>query len=884
MVATAFEMEKNKTIDKRLIYILKHILICFISLLSITSFAQKATTVQGKVKDAKTNETMPYVNVKFEGTSIGATSDIEGNFYIETFENVSRLQISYVGYQNQIITIKKGEVNRLDILLNDATNQLQEVVVGVGKYRNKGNPAVDLIKKVIENKDNNRKEGFDYYSFQKYEKVDFAINNVTEKMRNNILFRKMNFVFDHVDTNKANGKLNLPFFLREGISNIYYRKDPKATKEYILGERNSNINNVIDNEGINNYISDMYQDVSFYNNAINLLTMQFSSPLSPLGPTIYRYYIQDTVLLKGTSCAHIYFAPRNKTDLAFMGHIWVALDTSYAVRKIEAGIPKDINLNWVNEMQVTQEYDWVDIPLRKESFGQSNDPQQGQKRGLMLVKDAIFIDFGLFKGDSTRSVLGTKTTSYKNYVLGQKVDDRILDVPNRVNSVDNAFNKNEDFWIANRHDTLSIKEQGVIKTVDSLNNFKPFKRFANLFRYITTDYVGIGRLSLGPISSLYSFNFVEGTRTRFGGRTNANFSKHLMLEGYAAYGFKDEKWKGSLGVLYNFTHKDYFHFPYNQMRAWYQYDVKIPGQEFAYIQTDNALLSFGRGINNKMLYTETMGLEYAQEFKNRLSYTLTAKHKKQAPAGVLLFDYDDKGEIRYKKEITTTELGLTLRYAPNEKFYQGLTYRTIILTRYPVFNLTYNRGFKGLMGGEYDFHNINFKVRKTFYLSPIGYSIAVIEAGRTIGSVPFPLLTVHRANQTYAYQLEPYNLMNYFEFVSDKYASFSMSHNFGGFLFGRIPLLKKLQWREIITFKALWGGLDARNVPTAQNSLLKFPIDEITKKPLTYALNSQPYMEASVGIGNIFKVVRLDYVHRLSYLDNPNVSKWGIRFRFRLEY
>jgi hypothetical protein len=636
--------------EKRLNHILRDMLICVFACLTVTSFAQKVTSVQGKVKDAKTKETMAYVNVQFEGTSIGATSDIEGNFFIETYENVSRLQISYVGYKSQKISIKTGEANRLDILLTDATNELQEVVIGVGKYRNKGNPAVDLIKKVIENKDLNRKEGFDYYSYQKYEKVDFAINNVTGKMRNNFLFRNMKFVFDHVDTNKASGKLNLPFFLRESISNLYYRKDPKTKREYILGERNSNINNIIDNEGINNYISDMYQDIDFYRNAVNLLTLQFVSPLSPLGPTIYRYYIQDTVALKGTPCAHIYFAPRNKTDLAFMGHLWIALDTSYAVRKIEVGIPKDINLNWVNEMQISQEYDWVSTP-------QYNDSIQGEKRGLVLVKDVVFIDFGLIKGDSTRSVLGTKTTSYNNYILGQKIDEKLFNIANNTFVVDNAFNKNEDFWTANRHDTLSKKEQGIIKTVDSLNNFKPFKKFVNTLRYFMTDYVGVGGLSVGPITSLSSFNAIEGARVRFGARTNANFNKHLMFEGYSAYGFKDDKWKGSLGILYNFTNKDFFHFPFNQLRLWYQYDVKIPGQELLYTQADNVLLSFSRGVNNRMLYTETMGLEYSHEFQNRLSFTLNTKHKKQAPAGILLFDYDNKGEIRYKSDITTTEFG-----------------------------------------------------------------------------------------------------------------------------------------------------------------------------------------------------------------------------------
>lgn len=853
----------------------------FFLLFSLSLSAQKITAVRGQVIDAKTKETMPYVNVQFDGTSLGVTSDIEGNFYIETKIPVSKLKVTYVGYQTQTLKIKQGESNTLTIKMEEASNELKEVVVKVEKYKNKGNPAVDLIKKVIDNKDKNRKEGLSYYNYQKYEKVEFAMNNVTDKMRNNILFRNIKFVFDNADTNKANGKVRWPFFLRESLADVYYRKDPKALKEYIRGERITNLDNLLDNIGLANYITNMYQDINFYDNAIDLLTVQFVSPLSPIAPNIYRFYIQDTSDLKGTPCAHLYFAPRNKTDLAFMGHLWVALDSTYAVRKIEVGIPKDINLNFVNEMQISQEYDWIDTPPQ---YNGATTDSAVSKRGLMLSKDAIFMDFGLMKGDSTRTILGTKTTSYKDYILNQPQADSLFRTKTNTFRDADALVKKEDFWVENRHDTLTQHERGIYKTVDSLNNYKPFKRFIRIARLFFEGYTPIGGFDLGPANTFYSFNPIEGFRGRLGGRTNSKFSPHLMLEGYAAYGFKDEKWKGYGGLRYNFTNQKFFQFPVNQLRLWYQNETKIPGQALQYVQEDNIFLSIKRGVNNKMLYTQTVGAEYTKEHVNGFSYSISAKNFAQAPAGVLLYDYEYKGETLYKKDIRTSELGIFLRYAPNEKFYQGATYRTPILNKYPIFQLSYTKGIKGIFNSEYNYNAVNFKGEKIFYLSPIGYSDIIVEAGRIFGQVPYPLLTIHRANQTYAYQMESYNLMNFLEFVSDKYASINIYHNFGGVVLGRIPLIKKLKWREVITFKSLWGGLDDSNRPSSENGLLRFPVDETTKKPLTYTLEKKPYIEASVGIANIFKVVRVDYVRRLNYLDHPNVTKSGVRLRFKLEY
>ena len=834
------------------------------------AFSQRITSVKGQVLDAATNDALPYVSIQFDGFNLGTRTDIEGNFYMEAQQSgLTGIKIVCVGYTTQVLPIKQGEANKLIVRMEEATVGIQEITVRVEKYRNRGNPAVELIKKVIEHKDENRKEGLETYHFEKYEKVGFALNNITEKTKNSLLFRRFKFVFDNADTNKVNDKVSLLLFLRESSSEVYYRQSTKDRKEYIHGERNIIFKDIFDLQGISYFINSMYMDVNFYNNAVDLLTMQFVSPLSPIAPTLYRFYIQDTVPIEGTPCAHLYFAPRNKTDLAFMGHMWIALDSTYAIRKIEAGIPKDINLNWVNEMQINQEYSWV-----------GSSPEE---RGLMLTKDEIFMDFGLFRGDSTRSLLGNKTTSYRNYVLNQPVPDSLFKTPLAVLRDDGAGERDSLFWRQNRHLSLTRSEAGLETTLDSLHKNRSFRRTVAGVKFLFEGYTPIGGFEIGPVNAFYSFNQVEGFRMRMGGRTNHDFSERLLLEGYGAYGFRDQRWKGFGSIRYSFSEAKVRMFPLNQIRLWYQNDIEIPGQALQFVNEDNFFLSFKRGVNNRMLYKETFGIDYLKEHRMGFSYGFSIKNIRQNGAGALLFDYQELGETKYKKDLRTTELGLNLRYAPNEKFYDGSTYRTPVLTKYPILEFYYNAGVNGLMRGEYSYHNLRFQARKGFFLSPIGWGIGIVELGKVFGKVPYPLLAIHRANQTYSYQLNSYNLMNFLEFASDQYVSVNYFHNFGGIFLGRIPLLKKLKLREVLTVKALWGSIDKRNQPDSENGLLSFPrYDDGTE--MTYTLDKKPYVEGSVGIDNIFRLIRVDLVKRFTYLNNPFVSELGVRVRVKMEF
>ncbi|WP_332369661.1 DUF5686 family protein [Spirosoma telluris] len=368
-----------------------------------------------------------------------------------------------------------------------------------------------------------------------------------------------------------------------------------------------------------------------------------------------------------------------------------------------------------------------------------------------------------------------------------------------------------------------------------------------------------------------------------GGRTTPELSKRYYAETYAAYGFKDQRWKYFLSGTYSINNKTIYQFPQNYVRASFQRDTKIPGQELQFVQEDNFLLSFKRGVNDKWLYNDTWRIDYVHEFENHFSYNIGFKNWQQSPAGALQFKRVDDNETTPSHTLNTTEFSLETRWAPNEQFYQGKIYRVPIVGRYPVYTLRFTAGIKGLLGSQYSYQNLTGSISKRFLLSQLGYSNVTLQGGYIFGQVPFPLLTIHRANQTYAYQLNSYNLMNFLEFVSDHYASLAIDHSFNGFFFNKIPLFKKLKWREAVSFKALYGGLRSQNDPAQNPSLYEFPTNELGV-PTTYTLNKTPYIEASAGVANVFKFFRVDLVKRLNYLDHPNVSQWGIRARATFDF
>ncbi len=824
------------------------------------SFSQGAMKIKGKVIDNRTGESIAFANIVVLGTTQGVQTDMNGNFYLETASATCSLKVSFVGYLSEIRKIDKGGTQ--NFRLKPQTTSLQEVTVS-GKrerYRNKDNPAVVLIRKVIEHKDKNRPESLQFYSYNKYEKLEFDLSNISEKFRNKRSLKKFDFVFNHLDTSKITGKVNLPMYLKETISDVYFRKNPENKKEITTAERMTGLGGYVDNNGIKLYLEALYQDINVYDNNILLLASQFLGPVSPVSPQFYRYVIIDTTQFKGTKCVNLGFSPRNSNDQLFQGTMLVALDSSYAIRKVEMGFSKDINVNFVTDLKITQEFDFVG------------------KEELMLTKDDLAIEFNLLKKENGMGLFGQRSVSYKDYSLNQPIPATRFDgIKNDV--LQEASTRDDTYWENARHQRLNLKEVGIYSMVDSVRKVPVFQKFMNTATFLLEGYKPIGGFEIGPVNTFYSFNPIEGLRLRLGGRSTPVLSDRFALEGYGAYGFRDERFKYFGSVTFSLSEHNIYTYPIHHLRLSYQDEVKIPGQDLQFVQEDNFLLSFKRGVNDKMTYNKVWTLDYLRESKTGLGININLKNIQQSPTGSLQFKTLANETLT---NITTSEVTLGIRYAPNEQFYQGKTYRIPIVNKYPVVQLRYTLGLKDVLGGQYNFHRFLAIANKRMYIPPIGYMDVTLEGGKTLGKLPFPLLTIHRANQTYAFQPESYNLMNFLEFVSDQYAAVFIDHHFNGFIFNKIPLLRKLKLREVVTFKGLYGQLSNENHPSISNGLMELP-RSAEGQALTYSLEKKPYMETSFGIENIFKVLRVDLVHRLSYLDNPNVAK-SVAVRFRMKF
>lgn len=831
-------------------------------------FGQENTKIKGKVIDAKTGESLPFVNISITGTNFGTQTDMNGSFYLETAQQNPTIRIAFVGYAPEIRNIQGGKLVTLTVKLKVQSKDLDEITVKGKKdrYRNKDNPAVVLIRKVIEHKQENRKESFDFYQYNKYEKLEFDLSNISEKFRNKRSLKKFDFVFNHLDTSKITGKVNLPMYLKETVSDLYYRKNPETKKEIIQGEKMTGLGGYVDDNGIKLYLEALYQDVNVYDNNILLLATQFLGPTAPVAPQFYRYVIIDTTVYKDVKCVNLGFSPRNINDQLFQGTFLIALDSSYAIRKVQMGFSKDVNVNFVTDLRVSQEYDKVGT------------------EGMMLTKDDLSIEFNLLKKENGMGLFGQRSVSYKDYILNKPIESKKFE-GFKIDVAKSATNRDNTYWQSARHDELSAKELGIYTMVDSVKKVPAFQRFMNTATFILEGYKPIGKFEIGPVSTFYSFNQIEGFRLRLGGRTTANFSDKVALETYGAYGFKDERFKYYASATFSLTDHNTYTYPIKHFRISYQDDIKIPGQELQFVQEDNFLLSFKRGQNNRMTYNKVINLDYLNESKSGLTFNLNFKNIHQTPTGELQFNsLSPEGQVQTNNEIVSSELMIGLRYSPNEQFYQGKNYRIPIINKYPTFQLRYTLGIKGILESQYNFHRLVGYIHKRMYIPPIGYTDITLEAGKTFGKLPYPLLTIHRANQTYSYQPEAYNLMNFLEFVSDQYVSVFVDHHFNGFIFNKIPVIKKLKLREVVTFKALVGNLSDENKATAQNGLILLPADKIGS-PTTFSLENKPYMEASFGIENIFRVLRVDIVKRLSYLDNPNVStKVALRFRMVFDF
>lgn len=830
-----------------------------------SAYAQK-TVITGTVRDAVTKETLPYVSVFFNDTKIGTQTDIDGHFKISTSENYNKLRFHYVGYEVLYRNITVGQNQKLDILLKSNTQSLNTVTITASKkikYSNKNNPAVELIREVIEHKDQNQPQAYNTVQYKAYEKMLFSMSNISEKFKNKRIFKNYQFLFQEQDSTQIGGKNLLPIYIQEKLTNQYLSFSPDKSKSIVLAEKQVQFDNqYIDNDGLKVYFDRMYQNVNIYDSNIPIMGTDFLSPIASTAPTFYKFFITDTLKNQTPNLIELSFTPRTKGDLLFEGKMYITMDGNYAVQGASFGVNPDINLNLVRALHINL------------GFNKNTDNR------YYLSKSSLLADFGINKNKGM-GFTGERSVTYTDYQTNILIPDSVF-TGKKVEVLAGANTRSNDFWLKNRLDSLPLSQEKIYSNIDTLQNLPSFKRTMKIVTLLFAGYYNLGPYEIGPTNTFYSYNTVEGVRFRFGGRTTPELSKRYYFENYTAYGLRDKQWKYFLSGTYSLNNKSIYKFPQNYIRASFQRDTKIPGQELQFVQEDNFLLSFKRGVSDMMLYNDFYRLDYVKEFENHFSYSVGFKKTSQTPAGSLL--YTDATSNTNINKLTTTELSLDLRYAKNEKFYQGKIYRVPIIDRYPIYNLRYTAGIKGFLGGEYNYHNFMGSIDKRFYLSQFGFSDVRLEGGYIVGKLPFPLLSIHRANQTYAYQLDAYNLMNFLEFVSDRYASLHIDQHFHGFFLNKVPLLKKLKLREVVSFKAIYGGLrDENNPDKTTNGIYKLPMYN-SGIQRTYSLDKGPYIEGSIGLTNIFKFVRIDLVKRFNYLDHPDVSEWGIRTRVKFDF
>lgn len=803
------------------------------------SIAQK-TVVTGRVSDATSGEALPFVNVFFKGSKIGTTSDEKGNYRMETYYATDSLVASMVGYQRIAKGVKRDQAQVIDFKLSPTGIALHEVTI-VGDKKEK-DPAVEIMKKVVRNKAANNREKLDAYEYDVYNKIEFDMNNINESFKNQRVMRPFEFVFDNIDSTSEE-KPFLPIFLTESVSRYYYRREPSKSREIIEATKVAGIKN----ESVSQFLGDMYQNTNIYENYVSAFGKSFLSPLADYGSVSYKYYLLDSAILDGRyKCYKIAFIPRRKGELVFEGEMWVH-DTTFAVKQIEATIREDANINWINGFTVYHEYDQVEPEV------------------WMLTKEKVVVDFNLT--DNSVGFYGRKTTLYSDFNINEP---RAADFFSRVNNIDvreDANDKDDDYWNDQRPEHLTENELRVYDMVDTIQEIPAFKTYVDIVTLFVTGYKEMKYIDLGPYFTFFSFNQIEGVRLRLGGRTNADFSTKVEFSGYAAYGFKDEqiKYEGATRLFLSDR-------PRQILNASHRKDLEQLGQSANAWRTDNILTSvFRRTPNNQLNAFEEYKLGYEVEYFPGLSSKVEFNRRDIWSVGAIPFQREFPDGTRNVNRISTAELRLTTRIAIDEKFISGDLDRVSLGTKNPVIRAEAAFGIKGFLGGDYEYQRASINIQDRIAFNPIGQSDITIEVGKIWGNLPFPLLQLYSGNETYFYDAYAFNLMNFYEFVGDEWLTLFWVHHFNGLLFNKVPLFRKLKWREVASLRGAVGNLSDRH-----RSEMVFP-DGL------YTLD-RPYFEGGIGIENILKIFRVDALWRLSYLNHPDVVPFGVRGTFQIDF
>lgn len=833
--------------------------------------------IKGVITDSITNEPLMYITVQYEGKGVGSISNASGEYKVETHKGWDELTFSAIGYTTKKVRFKPG-TKVLNVKLATSDVMLSEVVVKPKreKYSRKNNPAVEFMKKVIANKKGLKLESNDYYQYQKYEKMKMSINNVTTEKLEKGIYKKFSFFKDQVEISPKTHKMILPISIKETASHTIFRKDPQSKKTIIDGYNSNGIEEFFSTgDMLGTILNDVFSDVNIYDDDIRLLQSYFVSPIGKGAISFYKYYLMDTVMVDRQKCVHLTFVPQNSQDFGFTGHLYVLDDSTYAVKKCTMNLPKKTGVNFVDNLSIDQ--DFTQLP----------------NGNWVLTDDDMTVELSFIKG--TQGLEVERTTKYTDYKF-DPIEARLFRLRGSVIKEANMLNKSDEYWAKVRQVPLTAKESNMDVFMNRIEQIPGFKYVIFGAKALIENFVETGskghpsKFDFGPVNTIVTSNYVNGTRFRLSGMTTGHFDPHWNFSGYGAYGTKDKKWFYQGQAAYSFNKRDYvlWEFPKNYLAFKYSYDVMSPMDKYLETDKDNIFVGWKWTKVDQMSYMRDATLTYELETNAGLSVKTMARHRNDQPAGILQYlkndgpvagEYDPNGSNTPVHDITTSELGVTLRYAPGETFVNTKQRRVPVSFDAPIFSISHTLGVKGVLGGDYNFNLTEVSMRKRFWLGSWGKLDITLRGGAQWNTVPFPLLNLPMANLSYITQHnESFSLINNMEFLNDRYGSFAITYDMNGKLLNRLPLIKKLKWREAFRFRGMYGTLTEKNDPykSHNDELFLFPMRDGV--PTSHVMGNTPYLEASIGIYNIFKLIHIEYVRRLTYTDLPGVKKDGIRF------
>lgn len=812
--------------------------------------------ISGLVCDSLTGEHLGYANIYIVGGNSGCVSNDDGYFRLHAQHPVRSIEVSCLGYARKRIEFENDSAKDIVVRLRPTTAQLKEFVVHKtkNKYSKKNNPAVDFMERIRKAYPKHDPAGEPYYSYDLYEKKVLGLSDFTLPSVKSGMGRKMAFMSEYMDSVPTSSRQVLKISLREKSEKVLSRKG-KGEKRVVLGKRSVGLDKSFNQENINMMLDEAFREIDIFGNDMTLMTNRFVSPLSNIAANYYKFYL-DTVVQNGEKMIELSFVPHSPESFGMNGRMYVAAaDTTMTVRSLEMRVPQSINLNYVKNLYVNQRFE-------RDSLGNRHK-----------VLDDMTVELQLMPG--TQGFYARRLNDYSGFsYVRQPEHDRYFVETGNVFEAGESGERDSEFWAKVRMTQLTDVERNMGSFLSRIRQIPFFYWSEKILSVLVNGYISTGKNSkfdFGPVNTTVSYNSTEGVRFRLGGMTTSNLSEHIFLRGYAAYGLRDRKFKYDLRADYSFDRKKLHsqEFPMNLMSVEHKYDVDMIGQHYLFTNQDNVFLSLKRKSSNLTTYRRLSQLRYVREYRNNLSFEVGFRHEIQEATRWLDFRRADGAEDHSYRLST---FNVNLRWAPGEKFLQKRGNRINVNMDAPVFMLTHEYGPKGFLGSDFTMNKTEIMAFKRFWFSAFGYADLMVKGGIIWSGVPYPALAWQNANTSYTIQPESYSLMNPMEFAMDQYASLDLTYFGNGILFNRIPALKKLKLREVMTFKGLFGKLTDKNNPEKNKSLYEFPKDARTGR-----LGKTPYMEIGVGVDNILTFLRVDYVWRLTYRDRPDIDRSGVR-------